>query len=149
METIEQRALKLRKELGLSQTEFAKVLSLSHGSISRWETGRDPISEQNIKMILFAFNVNEEWLLEGKGEMFRSVETDEIQVLLGIFDKLIDINKKLIINHADYLLKSQQDLQASNSAVTPGSRTAILSAGYPLEPLSDSEDGFEEEHIVG
>jgi transcriptional regulator with XRE-family HTH domain len=139
------RVKAIREALGMTQTVFSKSLGITCASLSRIESGIQILTKSMGKLICFVFNVNEEWLLEGKGEMFKSVkEADEIKKLLGIFDKLIDINKKLIINHADYLLKSQEDLQALQTE-TPAGKSRP--AAYPLEPLPAG--GYEEDRFVG
>jgi transcriptional regulator with XRE-family HTH domain len=99
----------IRKALGMTQTSFAQSLGVTCASLSRIETGIQILTKPMGKLICFSCNVNEEWLLEGKGDMFKRIqETDAIKELLNIFEKLIEINKRLVINHADYLLKSQQ-----------------------------------------
>jgi transcriptional regulator with XRE-family HTH domain len=112
METIEQRVLKVRKELGLSQTEFASILSLSHGSISRWETGRDPISEQNIKMIILTLNVSEAWLRTGKGEMFDPVNNDPlIKEVVELMSKMDEPERLVVLNYVRWYTGQQQTLR--------------------------------------
>lgn len=73
MENIGQRIKELRKRLGLSQREFAKKIGKATISIAKWEAGDRTPDESTLKLIAKEFNVNEEWLKTGKGEMF--VET--------------------------------------------------------------------------
>ena len=56
------RIIELRKILNLSQTKFAKEISLKQGSISDMERGNAPITERTIIAICSKFNVNEKWL---------------------------------------------------------------------------------------
>lgn len=72
--TINKRVKLLRKQLGLSQTEFGNKVGIAQGHMTNIETGRREVTEKSIKVICLQFNVNEEWLRTGNGEMF--VEDD-------------------------------------------------------------------------
>ncbi|MBQ8708178.1 MAG: helix-turn-helix transcriptional regulator [Succinivibrionaceae bacterium] len=72
---MENTALRLREALRLTQDEFAKALGLSRSAWSEVENGRRKLQDRHIKLILSAFpSVSEEWLRDGKGEMFRKEE---------------------------------------------------------------------------
>lgn len=60
----------LRKELGLTMQEFGKNLGVSKSAISNIENGYNSLTDQMIVAICNAYNVNEEWLRTGNGEMF-------------------------------------------------------------------------------
>lgn len=64
------RIKKLRKELDLTQQAFAERIGLKQNSIALIESGKRNISTQAILSICREFNVNEEWLRTGVGEMF-------------------------------------------------------------------------------
>lgn len=67
---MDERIRKLRKELKLSQTEFGKRLGIKQTTVAGYETGgRTPI-DAVVSLICREFNVNEEWLRDGTGEMF-------------------------------------------------------------------------------
>lgn len=64
------RIRQLRKELGLNQTDFGERIGVKQGSIAGYESGaRTPI-DAVITSICREFNVNENWLRTGSGEMF-------------------------------------------------------------------------------
>ncbi|MBR0282701.1 MAG: helix-turn-helix transcriptional regulator [Oscillibacter sp.] len=67
--TINERIKKVRKTLDLTQAEFGKRIRLKGNSIALIEGGRNT-SEQTIFSICKEFNVNEQWLRLGEGEMF-------------------------------------------------------------------------------
>lgn len=67
------RIKKLRESRGLSQAEFAEMLNLKRNSISLIEVGKRNPSDRTLSDICTTFNVSEEWLRNGVGEMF--VET--------------------------------------------------------------------------
>lgn len=64
----------IRKTLNLTQKNFAKEIGMSQSGYSQIEIGDKPISDRLIKSICMAFNVNENWLRTGEGEMFIKVE---------------------------------------------------------------------------
>ena len=74
----------LRKELNLSQELFADRLGLTKNYISLVENGNRNLSEQSQKILCSLYNVNEEWLKSGTGEMFCQIDkNDEISKLFG------------------------------------------------------------------
>ena len=70
MNDIGQRIKELRKMLGLSQKEFAEKIGKSLRAVQNWEYGQRTPDESTLKLIAREFNVNEEWLKKGVGEMF-------------------------------------------------------------------------------
>lgn len=71
-----ERVKKVRKELDLTQQEFADRLRMKRNSIAQIETGRNT-SDQTVFSICREFNVSEEWLRTGNGEMFIQMSKDE------------------------------------------------------------------------
>lgn len=79
-----ERIKKLRKELGLTQQEFAEAISISRNTIATYETGRNAPIDAVISLICREFNVNETWLRIGEGAMFvRQDRDDEISAFIG------------------------------------------------------------------
>ena len=68
--TIGGRIKKVRRELELTQTEFASRLGLTQNTVTRYETGDRNPSTAVLSLIVKAYGVNEEWLRTGEGEMF-------------------------------------------------------------------------------
>ena len=66
-----ERIKQLRKTLGLTLEKFGEHLGVKKNTISALETGRNSVTEYMVKAICREFNVNEEWLRDGTGEMFR------------------------------------------------------------------------------
>lgn len=71
------RLKELRKTLNLTQKEFGARIGLKTSSYSDIENGRLLPTERNISLICSAFNVNEEWLRTGKGDMFTPSTFDD------------------------------------------------------------------------
>ena len=83
-----ERIKAIRNAVGKSQTDFAKELSVSRSAICKMESGENYPSEQTIKLICSEFNVNEEWLRTGSGEMFIPVSKSDL-----IADMMSDVLK--------------------------------------------------------
>lgn len=72
-----ERLKKLRKTLDMTQQEFADKLRVPRNTIGGYEVGKSNPSDAAVNNICNTFNVNEEWLREGKGEMFIKMTRDE------------------------------------------------------------------------
>lgn len=66
------RIKQLRKELHMSQTEFASSIGLHRSTISSYECGRVEPPENIQNSICQVFKVNRRWLSDGEGSMFTS-----------------------------------------------------------------------------
>ena len=71
------RIKELRKELGLSGEKFGERIGVKKAAISKIESGVVGLSDSNILAICREFNVNEDWLRYGTGEMFKDMTLDE------------------------------------------------------------------------
>lgn len=71
------RIKKIRKELEITQQEFANKLGVKRNNIAGYEIGSRSPSDAVISLICREFNVNEEWLRYGNGEMFQSLSKDK------------------------------------------------------------------------
>lgn len=84
--------------LNLSQDTFAQKIGLQRNTISLIENGRRNPSDRTIKDICKTFNVNEDWLLTGKGLPILELNNDEeFLYLVGKFSAENDEFKKRII----------------------------------------------------
>lgn len=81
-----ERIKKLRKELGLTQQEFADRIAISRGALATYEVGRNEPIDAVIALICREFNVNEKWLRTGEGgdkAMFLQ-QTEEDQIAAAV-----------------------------------------------------------------
>ncbi len=67
----------IRKSLGLTQDEFGKRLGLTRGAITNIELNKTEPKPLLIDLICRIFNVNEDWLRTGEGEMFLPLTRSE------------------------------------------------------------------------
>ena len=79
-----ERIKELRKALGLTQQEFADRIKVKRNTVATYEMGRSTPSDAAISLICREFNVNENWLRTGEGQMFIQVSRDaEIAAFIG------------------------------------------------------------------
>lgn len=77
MNTIGDRIKSVRISENLSQEEFGKRLNLSRSIISCYEKGLREITERSIKDIVREFNIDENWIYTGEGDMYHKMTEDE------------------------------------------------------------------------
>lgn len=79
-----ERIKKIRKTIGLTQQEFADSIKVKRNTVATYEMGRSIPSDAAISLICKQFDVNEEWLRSGTGEMFiEKTEDEEISEMLA------------------------------------------------------------------
>lgn len=69
------RLLKIREQLNLSQTAFARSLNLGQAAICHYENGNRKISETVIQILKEIYHVNPDYIKTGKLPMFLSADT--------------------------------------------------------------------------
>lgn len=65
-----ERLKKLRKALDLTQQEFADRIGSKRNTVAKYETEANTPSAAVVSLICREFNVNEDWLRDGIGDMF-------------------------------------------------------------------------------
>ena len=104
-----QRILELRKSLNLSQTDFGEQIGMKPSSISDIENNRVQISDRTIIAICSKFNVNEEWLKFGNGNMFLEYDKKHDE-FFSVFQNLKEPLQDFLIRTAHDLLNTQDKL---------------------------------------
>lgn len=59
----------------MSQEDFGDKIGLTKTAISYIESGKRGVTESNIKLICTTYNIREDWLKNGNGEMFMESDT--------------------------------------------------------------------------
>ena len=103
-----QRLKEIRKTLGFNQTDFAKHLGITQTAYSMIENGNRPLADKYIKVICSTFNISENWLITGKGEMFTSSPYEK--EFTEIFSNLTPETQEYLLTMARELLNTQQKL---------------------------------------
>ncbi len=115
-----ERIKKLRRTLDLTQQEFADKIGIKRNSLANYETGRNTPIDAIVVSICREFNVNEEWLRNGTGEMFLPVDrnADIARLTKQLLDeesdsfknRLISILSNLSVEEWQYLEKRAKEL---------------------------------------
>lgn len=113
-----ERIKKIRKENKLSMEQFGKRIGITKASVSRIESGENNPSDQTIILICKEFNINEDWLRNGTGEMHNKIDEDFATICaeIGVKDEkakmaimkycqLSDEDKKLFWDFIERFLK--------------------------------------------
>ena len=74
-----ERVKEVRKSLDLTLEKFGERIGLKKNSLSQIENGRNSLTDQTASSICREFNVSEEWLHDGTGNMFVDL-SKEIQI---------------------------------------------------------------------
>lgn len=75
------RLKQIRKALNLTQQEFADRLKIKRNTVATYETGKSNPSDAAVSLICREFNVREEWLRDGTGEMFKAAPSSALDAL--------------------------------------------------------------------
>ena len=78
MDSIGERIKEIRKLTKLTQKEFGYRISVAQTYLSQIEKGERDATEKIIKLVSHEFNIDENWLRTGEGEMFN--ESDEFSL---------------------------------------------------------------------
>lgn len=98
MESIGSRVKAVRKALNLTTTKFGERIGIKNPSVSMIETGKSNPSDRTILSICREFNVNENWLRTGEGEMFTTKSRQqEIEKFLSDVANGSDFKRRLVL----------------------------------------------------
>lgn len=115
-----ERIKKLRKALDLTQQEFADRIGSKRNTVAKYETETNTPSAAVITLICREFNVNEEWLRTGEGDMFLPVNRDSeiasfVKSLLNeepdsFKNRFISMLSKLTVEEWEFLERKAKEL---------------------------------------
>ena len=126
-----ERIRELIKALNMKQAEFAKRIGVSRPFVSELCSGNKKPSDRTVADICREFNVNEQWLRTGEGDMFLSLSREEeitkycmsiakqppsefTQKFIHILSQLEPAQWQLLSDMADKLL-AQRDAQKKDA----------------------------------
>ncbi len=95
MITINERIKQIRKAYNMNQTDFGARIGVKQGSVAGYESGARTPVDAVILSICREFDISEEWLRTGQGEM-----------------KLIASEDEEVMKYAGMLLKDKEDFVA-------------------------------------
>lgn len=73
---IGKRIKKIRLRKGLSQEKFGEIIGVKKAAISKIENGENSLSKRNLETICYKFNINEDWIKTGLGDIFVAQSKD-------------------------------------------------------------------------
>ena len=153
--TINHRIKQLRKHCKLNQDDFGKRIGLKHGAISKMEKPGNTVIDQNIRLICDTFNVSEDWLRTGEGEMFESSDdvllkqlATEYKLEGGTLELIrnflmLTAEQRAAILHAATIIaeanrKAMAAAQAAAADAPPGQLPHAGAAADPTAPSAES-----------
>ena len=105
------KAIRKHKLVNLSQEAFGQRIGITKTAISKIESGNANPSEQTLLSICREFNVSEEWLRTGNGEMFNPMsEDEELYLYVGRISGGADEFKKNLIKTLCKLSEDEWDV---------------------------------------
>lgn len=141
---MKERIKKLRRMLDLTQQEFGERIGIKRNTVANYETGRNEPVDSVVSLICREFNVNEEWLRTGTGEMFAPDASDELEALVKKYDlsnadqvlieKYVNLkagSRETIINFITDVVAALDGVADPNSKAFPESD---IYAGIPDTP---------------
>ena len=102
-----ERLREVRKYTGLSQREFCAKIGMTQSTYASLETGAREFRGAYVILICKSYQVNEEWLRTGNGEMFLEEPNKALEELLNIFDRLTPALQEYVLAQAKGLLELQ------------------------------------------
>lgn len=106
-----ERFKEVRISLNMKQGDFAKEIKTTQGHVSDIENKRKGVSDRVIEIICLKFNINENWLRNGYGEMQLLTEDETATIVSDLLEKnnpMYDIIKGIVKTYQKLDTKSQQ-----------------------------------------
>jgi transcriptional regulator with XRE-family HTH domain len=108
---IHERLKKIRLTLGLAQGDMADRIGVKRSAYSHYETGIRLLPESVAATVCRIFFINEEWLLEGKGDMINpEAESARAEIQLKQINSLaLELSRypkslPFVIHHMEFLM---------------------------------------------
>lgn len=103
----------LRQSQKLNMQQFGDKLGVTQSAISRIEKGDRKLTEQMILSICREFNINEDWLRNGQGEMYKTPDEETQAIVSNLLNKntpFFDIILRIVQNYQKLDNQSQEAL---------------------------------------
>lgn len=129
------RILELRKELGLTQTEFGKMIGLSRDGIASYERGLAKPTGTALKCMVLAFGVTQHWLETGEEPKYSPREADAaypplICAALKAYRNLPDAQRAAFDSFLEGIVAEYNaEIDDSESAINSAEENADVSEG--------------------
>jgi len=152
------RIKEVRITAKLTQDEFGKKIGISNTAVSKIEKGENNVSEQNILSICREFNISEEWLRTGNGEMVIELSRDKEITAWASKITRADFDNKFILDFVHTLskldesdwetlekiaimMKKKNPGKSQNLSKKETSQPYMLNAAHERTDIIPSQDG--------
>lgn len=98
----------IRKDAGLTQSEFGERIGIKQNSVAQMESGGRSPSNPVISSICKEFRINESWLRTGEGEMHTPISKKE-QLALFFGDVMADDDDSFRVRFFNALSEYSED----------------------------------------
>lgn len=107
-----------RKSLNLTLEKFGEHLGVRKTAISKIENGENNLTEQMLKSICREFNISEEWLRDGTGDMFVDLSRDlqlarffgEVQIDEGFKKRFVSALSTMTVDEWAFLERKMREI---------------------------------------
>lgn len=113
-----ERVKEARKSLNLTLEKFGERLGVRKTAISKIENGENNLTEQMLKSICREFNISEEWLRDGTGDMFVDLSRDlqlarffgEVQIDEGFKKRFVSALSTMTVDEWAFLERKMREI---------------------------------------
>lgn len=113
-----ERVKEVRKSLNLTLEKFGERIGLKKNSLSQIETGRNNLTDQTFASICREFNISEDWLRDGTGDMFVDLSRDlqlarffgEVQIDEGFKKRFISALSTMTVDEWAFLERKMREI---------------------------------------
>ena len=143
-----ERLRKIRKSFDLTQQELADRIGSKRNTVATYEMGRTHPSAAIITLICREFNINENWLRYGTGEMFKEESTlslddyatahhlTDIEIkILRLYMEMDEATRKDLLNMLKKALAPEEDSAYGNAPKDPQELERL----FPPIDISDAD----------
>lgn len=108
------RFIRKNSNINLTLEKFGERIGLRKSSLSQIENDINTLTDSNIKAICREFDVREEWLRTGEGEMFEQMT--EQQKILKYTALLLNDKDSVVVNAIQTLIVTYEQLDDTSKA---------------------------------
>lgn len=130
------RLKQIRKALNLTQQEFADRLKIKRNTVATYETGKSNPSDAAVSLICREFNVREEWLRNGTGEMSKASPSSALDALSEEYS-LSNAAYVMIEKFVNLKPEAQETIFNYVREVAAAFQTGEISPATPTAPPAD------------
>lgn len=108
----------VRKTLGLTLEKFGEKVGVQKSAISKIENGENGITDQMCKSICREFNVSDEWLRDGTGDIFVDLSKErqlarffgEVQIDEGFKKRFVSALSTMTVDEWAFLERKMREI---------------------------------------